>query len=438
MRRTLIFVWAFGIAAGADYDPVEVLKRVAQNARASADHAPNYTCVETVTRDYYRPAAATLPRACDVLMEQRQHPTLDLVLGLFATDRLRLDVTMASRGEIFSWAGASRFEDSRIDHLVHYGPFGSGHFTGFLIAVFETDVKRFTFDRALTVDGRTLMEYSFRVAKANSSYKVKVHNSWAPVPYSGIVRVDPETAGVVWLTITDDDLPAGVGACPTTTALDYALAQIGEERFLLPRLGRQRYIYPDAEEVQNTTELSNCREFRGESTVTFFEGPGPVASDTGRAVPVLAASIPAGQRFSLALTTPIQTGTAAAGDPFSATLIEPIRDAKRRVLAPKGATVGGRLLRVQNFYRPPEVVVVLRPDRLWVRDGRVALTAVRDWTLQVAEMRKSGKKKIEIALPLKDESNSGVFRFSGQHVTIPSGFRSDWKTTSPGPPAAPR
>ena len=44
---------------------------------------------------------------------------------------------MTSKGEIYSWSGASRFDDATIDHVVRSGPFGTGSFGGFLIVVFE-------------------------------------------------------------------------------------------------------------------------------------------------------------------------------------------------------------------------------------------------------------------------------------------------------------
>ena len=74
MRYALIFACAIGLAAGAEYDPTEVLRRATEKALASAKEIPNYTCVETVSRDYLEPAAVSLPRACSVLLEQRQTP----------------------------------------------------------------------------------------------------------------------------------------------------------------------------------------------------------------------------------------------------------------------------------------------------------------------------------------------------------------------------
>jgi hypothetical protein len=429
MRCALIFTWAVGLALGAAYDPPEVLRRATEKVLASAKEIPNYTCVENVSRDYLEPAAAALPRACSVLLEQRQHPTPDLVLRLYSTDRLRLDVTMTGKGEIYSWSGASRFDDATIDHLVRSGPFGTGSFGGFLAVVFETDVKKFNFERSITAGDRTLMEYSFRVAQSDSHYTMKADNSWLRVAYSGTFQVDAETADMVRMTITTGDLPPATGVCSSTTTMDLTRVRIGAGQFLLPRQTRQRFISPNAEETENTSHFTDCREFRGESTVKFSPDSEAAITEGGQSASAKTLSLPIDLTFSFELTASIPTDTAAAGDSFSAKLVSALRDTKGKLLAPKGAVVEGHLLRVQSFFRQPEVMVVLKPEALWIRSVRVPLSVERDWRRVMAEKgQKKGKKGLEILLPLRGEDHSGAFRFPGEHITVPSGFRSDWRT----------
>jgi hypothetical protein len=428
MRYALIFSWAVSLAFGAEYDPTEVLRRATKNVLASAREIPNYTCVETVSRDYLEPAAASLPRACSVLLAQRQNPTPDLVLWLYSTDRLRLDVTMTRKGEIYSWSGASRFDDATVDHVVRSGPFGTGSFGGFLAVVFETDVKKFNFERIITAKDRTLMEYSFQVSQADSHYTMKADNSWLHIAYSGTFQVDAETADVVRMTIATGDLPPATGTCRSTTTMDLTRVQIGNGQFLLPGQARQRFISPNAEETENTARFMNCREFRGESTVSFSPDSGPASAEPGKSTAAKVLSLPVGLTFSFELAASIPTDTAAAGDAFSAKLTAALRDDRGKLLAPKGALVEGHLLRVQSFFRPLEVVVVLKPEALWIRSVRVPLRVERDWRRVMAEERKKGKKSLDILLPLRGEDNSGVFRFPGEHVTVPTGFRSEWRT----------
>lgn len=428
MRYALICVCAVGLAAATEHDQFEVLRLVTQKVLASVKDIPNYTCVETVSREFFRPAAATIPRACNVLLEQRRHPTLDMVLLPTSTDRLRLDVTMAERGEIFSWVGASKFDDAGIDNVVRNGPISTGAFGGFLIAIFKTDAQKWTFERNTVVNGRSLMEYSFQVSKSDSHYKVKLDDSWVNTAYSGTFQVDPETDDLVRMTVETSELPPATGECQTTTAMEFGMVQIGAAQFLLPRQSRQRFVNPTGEEADNITEFTNCREYRGESTVTFLQGPEPLPAGRTRSAQAKPPALPVGSRFWFELTTPIQSDTAAAGDAFAGKLVQPLRGAMNQVLAPKGTVVEGHLMRVQSFRTPPDVVVVFRPEAMEIKGSRVPLTAVPDWQRVLAERRRNGSKGMEIILPMQGEENSGVFRFSGEHVLVPKGFQSEWRT----------
>ena len=109
----LLLAWTASPAVSAGREtPADLIKRVTAKVTANTAQMQNYMCVETITRDYYRPAASTLDRSCSTLIASRQHPTPDLALKLEAIDRLRLDVADTQKGEIFAWAGASRFQDT--------------------------------------------------------------------------------------------------------------------------------------------------------------------------------------------------------------------------------------------------------------------------------------------------------------------------------------
>jgi hypothetical protein len=395
---------------------------------------PNYTCVETVTRNYFEPAGISLPRACGVILEQRKHRTLDLQLQPYSSDRLRLDVTMSGRGEIFSWVGASQFEDRGIDHVVKSGPMSSGSFAGYLTAVFATDVKtKMTFDGSKTVDGRMVLQYSFQVPVTASHYQIRVRDSWQHTDYSGSIEVDAETADVLRMRIVSGEFPVASGICQATSTMDFTLIRIGDAAFLLPRTANHHYVYPTAEEIETTTVFANCREFHGESKLSFGpdegEAGGGAAGGSSKKKVVQKIYPPVGAIFKMTLTKAIATDTAAAGDTFSAKLAEPLRDYRGNIMLPKGTPIEGHILRVVRYVKPAEALVVLKPEAFRVHGETVGITAVRDWRRLMAESQKKGKKGMEILVPGKGESATNSFRFPGDHVVVPGGFLSDWRLT---------
>ncbi len=426
------------VVASADHDPSAVLNRVIAKVLEAGRRMPNYTCVETVTRVFYRPTAETFARACSAIMQQRQHPTLNMVLHPYSMDRLRLDVTMAERGEIFSWAGASKFDDAGIDHLVGEGPIGTGAFGAFLMVVFREDQNRFSFVRDISSNGRKLMEYSYHVPLSGSHYKIKAGDQWVFTAFRGIFQVDPETDDVVQLVVETEELPLATGSCMSISTMDYAPVQIGQSQFLLPTQMKQRWVDPTGNEVENTTTFQTCREYKGESTLTFLpEGDAVPAADQ-KTVAATTTPIPAGLRFSMVLSPPIDTNTAAAGDLFTGTLAEPLKGAKSKVLAAKGSLVEGRIVRLETLQRPPQVFLVLRPRSVEIKGVKTPLAAALDWQSAVLANRDALRKRVQFYLPKQGEERTGLFRFLGDHVVTPKGFRTEWRTLEIPPPEPPR
>ena len=303
IRAAALLASTAAICAAADPDPSEVLQRVAAKVLARDSRLPNYTCVETVNRAYYKPAASTLPRDCPILMVIRRHPSPDMVLQLFMTDRLRLDVTMAGRGEIYSWAGASKFDTAGIEPVVKVGPIGTGSFGALLAVVFAQDLHTFQFDGTIRPPESNLMQYSFGVGQKASHYQVKAGNAWVRTACRGTFQVDPATAEVVRLAIQTVDEPSATGDCQTSISTDLIPIRIGDGVFPLPRQEIRRFVSDTGEEVENVTTLSACREYRGESTIRFDSGPGSSAKLNGAGTPP--AALPAGLPFTLELTQPI-------------------------------------------------------------------------------------------------------------------------------------
>ena len=341
---------------------------------------------------------------------------------------------MTSHGEIYSWVGASKFEDSGIDAVVHQGPISTGSFGAMLTIVFAQDPKTFQYRGTTQQDGHNVMEYSFQEVQSNSRYKVKTGDSWINSGYSGSVQVDPETNEVVRLTVETDELPPGAGTCRISSDMEFHMVRIGESAFPLPKQGRQRFVDINGDEVDNITTFGSCREYRGESTITFFPAPDNAGGGSPGSAAASPASIPAGLSFAFELTTPIAADTAAGGDPFSGRLVSALR-VKGKTIAPAHALVEGRLLRVEmRRAAPPSATFVLKLRTVEVGGIKIPLAAVRDFK----RLSLPGKRGTQLLLPNRWEGDSGVFQVRGEHAVMKAGTRTDWVPDSAsfsGPPA---
>jgi len=417
------------LAAAERESAVDLLKRTTAKVVANDNNLQNYTCVETVVREYFLPAASTLDHACPWLLEQRNHPGPEMALRPESTDRLRLDVAVTDRGEIFSWAGASRFDEGHVDHVVREGPIATGAFGSLLTVIFRTDAQKFTVVGPKVLDGRRVMEYTYDVPETTSHYRVTLLDGVSRVrtAYSGSVLVDPDTADPVRLILRTAELPQASGSCQSSAALDFQRVTIGNREFLLPSAAHQHFIARDGRETENSTTFTACREYSSESSISFNAGPGgaPVTSvKSDQASPM---RIPSGLHFAFALTAPIRADNAAAGDRFTGKLTEPLRDG-RKVLAPKGATVEGRVTLVKIFHgQHPKTDIGLSPRRMQIHGASVPVNAIPEYRAAVLAVRSKRKKGMEIILPPKGEY-SGVFGYLGERISLPRGFVSEWVT----------
>jgi hypothetical protein len=119
LRTCVLLLAAATTARTADPDPQELFRKVRAKVLNDVSHVPRYTCVQTVNRAQYRPQYGIKPASCRALIAARKQLTSSGYL--IYHDRLRLDVAVVDGAETFSWAGARRFETSRVDDLVKSG-----------------------------------------------------------------------------------------------------------------------------------------------------------------------------------------------------------------------------------------------------------------------------------------------------------------------------
>ena len=421
-------------AAAHAAGPEEILEQALARLQADTRSFSRYACIETVERQYFEPAppaVSSSARSCPQVLAGIEAETAPPKLE--AIDRLRLEVTVSEGREIYSWPGATRFDSRYIDQIIRQGPIATGSFGTHLLAVFDNPRIQYRFAGEETEGGRRLLEFRFHVPLAASQYRVRVEQSWVPIAYDGSFWLDAGSFALQRFTFWAEDVPAATSICRLDADLDYQRGPEGSAGFLLPSQSRLRIAFSSGRRTANLTTFSNCREYQAESEVVFEANP--QVSD-GASVPPswVRMALPIGLPVVLALETPVDTQTAAAGDQVTARVVDAVRrPGSAAVLIPAGATVRGRLTRVEHHLLPsPYFLVAMSFNRL-------------DWqgTSSPFAARSEGSTSLARSLGVTLDTQGGGLRFwdvgtflfasSAGHYVIPAGFESKWTTLAPRP-----
>ncbi len=342
----------------AQPDPSELLLRVRDKVVHTLDRLPRYMCTQTIDRSVYEPAQREVEaKACE---DSKRSEDLERKLVRTMADRVRLDVGMAARGEIYSWVGENRFRNRSLFSIVNDGSLSTGYFNGFLDLVFRSDNTSFSYSGEVSEGGRKLLEYSYRQPLEGSHYDFLFHGQAVTTGYEGTVLVDPETAELTRLTLRTSSIPAETGACEVNNTMSYNRFRLNGSDFLLPSETHLHITGQNGVETDNLTVYSGCHEFLGESKLSFetpLDEP-----DRESTAPRSEVTIPAGLPFQLSLAENIHVGTAAAGDTVKAVLTTDLRDQSKKVLVPKGTPVLCRILRIRRRYFHDTNARALNPD----------------------------------------------------------------------------
>jgi hypothetical protein len=133
MRTGLLLVCGLAVSLQAQQDPGDLLLQVRNRVKDSIDRLPKYICTQTIDRLRYEPVNGKQASKCDDGPAPKD-------LRVTTSDRLRFDVGVTGAGEIYSWAGARRFDDRRLFDLVREGSISNGIFAAFLTAIFRDEV----------------------------------------------------------------------------------------------------------------------------------------------------------------------------------------------------------------------------------------------------------------------------------------------------------
>lgn len=305
-----------------------VLARVRATMSETLARQPNYTCVQQIER-----SRRVLPK--------RRFELYDL---------LRIEVALVDGKEMFAWPGARKFEQTDLTEMVSDGAIGTGDFAMHARSVFESSSPVFKYAGTLKLRGHHAHQFDFVVPLESSGYRLKSGGREAIVGYHGSFWTDSDTAELLRLEVNADNIPSSLGIGSVRDVMDYDRLRIGGSEFLLP-LGSDLAMTDLAgNESRNRTQFKSCRQYSGESVLSFAEAPAVEpreAAPPPEPKPKTTVEVPNGIALDIRLTSDIDSMKSAVGDPVTATLDSPLKK-KHAVLFAKGAVLFGRILRLEH------------------------------------------------------------------------------------------
>jgi len=394
-------LWLALAALGAQtkLPPGVSLPRIRQKMAENLARLPNYTCRQTIER--------TVRLASSRRFQE--------------WDTLRLEVAFVGGKELYAWPGATRFEEQSIHEMVGGGAIGSGNFALHAAAIFRTKEPIFTGCEEDSSQQRKAIRCDFRVPRNKSAYVIKTGEKADVVGYHGSFWADAETLDLMRLEVYADDIPPELKVSRASDKMVYLRTRIGESDFLLPQSSELSMVDDAGNENRNRTRFDQCRQYLGESVVTFAD---PVSTPEP-AKPSGSTPLPAGLSLEIQLETPIQVASAAIGDPVSATVT---RNARKggAVVVPKGARLRGRITHIwrREFRSVSHLFIGFQFTTLEFENSRSDFLGVLEDVLGPSQYYVASRGQTT-------RPAEGVLGVKGAPMKIPSGLHMTWRTLAP-------
>jgi hypothetical protein len=396
----LLVVWCLRAQEPLPPD-LDALSKIRTRMLFNLAHQPNYTCVETIER-------STRARST------KQFRVIDT---------LRLEVALLDGHEMFAWPGSKKFEDIDVTKLITTGAIGNGNFGTHARALFETRSATFQFLGETDFAGKKAIRFDYNVPQMLSGYHLRVGTASAVVGYHGSFYADPATFDIERIEVIADDIPPELPMASADDKIDYARTRIGESDFLLPSQSELTMLDLNGGENRNHVRFTSCRQYSGESVITFGDAPGN-NSETKEAPPPISArefDIPEGLDIQLSLVEDIDLKKAAIGDAVRARVD---RDVKKngQIVIPKGATATGRITRLEKY----ETFSVLGVEFPEIEAPGILARMKGNLESTVGVQAVHGRYSLRGGSPR--QPGEGVFSVNATQLRLPKGCIMFWRT----------
>ena len=378
------------------------LARIKVKAAENLNRLPNYTCIETIERS------------------RRRAPTRRYEL----VDTVRLEVAVVGGKELFAWPGGGQFQDGELSKMVPGGAIGNGNFALHARSVFLSHAAMFTAVGERIRDERRTIRYDYRVPRMLSGYQIRIGEVKGIVGYHGSFWVDADSLDLIRLEVNANEIPPELPVQSAVDGMDYARVSIGGSDFLLPQSSELIMTDLSGNESRNRTTFSGCRQYAGESVLSFAEPP---PEETKQAVTAVeAVTLPAGLVLDISLETEIDSARSAVGDPVTARVTSRVKR-EGSVIVPKGAMLSGRITRLdrRRGSRSDYYSIGFTFSQIEFENKRSAITGTLLESGTLMTMRTAFRQSALSNSGPPDTPNT--FYVQGERVRVVRGHRFTWR-----------
>lgn len=211
---------------------------------------PNFLCTETVHRFFQGKNETSWKRR----------------------DVLTMDVAYTEKGEQYKLQTIDGHPTNKKMADVG-GALSNGEFGSLLKMIFDPkSATEFRWERWTRLRNRLTLVVAYHIPQKHSSYTISwitlLKNYRGKFAVSGAVYIDRETSQVMRFSDEAEGIPNDWPILGTPAVLEYDYADIGGNKFLLPKRVDSRVLMKSGQN-RNRVEFGNYRRFSSEATVSF-------------------------------------------------------------------------------------------------------------------------------------------------------------------------
>jgi hypothetical protein len=272
-----------------------------------------------------------------------------------------------------------------------------------------------------------MIRYRYRVPRLLSGYQVRMGEVEEVVGFSGSFDVDAATLDLLRLEVVAEEIPPRLHLEAARDEMRYARQRIGGSEFLLPVSSELTMIDIHGNQSRNRVQFHSCRQYSGESVLSFEEAPAAEeAAAPPPPEPVKAVALEVGLDLDLRLESAVRFGAASIGDEVKATVAVNVKR-KGQVIVPKGAVAHGRIVWIEKrtFRRGQGLAVAFEFDALEFTGHRAEFhAALYDIGPIVLPGVQAGFDRDASARDPESRENMVYVN----RLELPRGFRMIWRT----------